>query len=81
MKLDIYQVDAFSQHPFGGNPAAVCPLTEWLPDEQLQNIAAENNLSETAYFVPVAISMSCAGSPRRSKWTCVAMPRWPQPGC
>lgn len=52
MKLDIYQVDAFSQHPFGGNPAAVCPLTEWLPDEQLQDIAAENNLSETAYFVP-----------------------------
>ena len=33
MKLDIYQVDAFSQHPFGGNPAAVCPLAEWLPDE------------------------------------------------
>ncbi|MBN2974786.1 PhzF family phenazine biosynthesis isomerase [Pseudomonas lactucae] len=52
MNLDIYQVDAFSQHPFGGNPAAVCPLTEWLPDDQLQNIAAENNLSETAYFVP-----------------------------
>ncbi|UII72244.1 PhzF family phenazine biosynthesis protein [Pseudomonas sp. HN11] len=52
MKLDIYQVDAFSQHPFGGNPAAVCPLIEWLPDEQLQSIAAENNLSETAFFVP-----------------------------
>lgn len=52
MKLHIYQVDAFSQAPFGGNPAAVCPLTEWLSDEQLQNIAAENNLSETAYFVP-----------------------------
>ena len=52
MKLDIYQVDAFSQHVFGGNPAAVCPLTEWLPDEQLHNIAAENNLSETAFFVP-----------------------------
>lgn len=52
VKLDIYQVDAFSQHPFGGNPAAVCPLTEWLSDEQLQDIAAENNLSETAYFVP-----------------------------
>ena len=51
MKLDIYQVDAFSQHVFGGNPAAVCPLTEWLSDEQLQAIAAENNLSETAYFV------------------------------
>ncbi|WP_248749047.1 PhzF family phenazine biosynthesis protein [Pseudomonas sp. MWU15-20650] len=52
MKLDIYQVDAFSQQPFGGNPAAVCPLTEWLSDEQLHNIAAENNLSETAFFVP-----------------------------
>lgn len=52
MQLDIYQVDAFSHHPFGGNPAAVCPLTEWLPDEQLQQIAAENNLSETAFFVP-----------------------------
>ena len=52
MKLDIFQVDAFSQTVFGGNPAAVCPLTEWLSDEQLQNIAAENNLSETAYFVP-----------------------------
>lgn len=51
MKLDIYQVDAFSEQPFGGNPAAVCPLTEWLPDERLQAIAAENNLSETAYFV------------------------------
>ncbi|MGY2375272.1 PhzF family phenazine biosynthesis protein [Pseudomonas sp. SDO524_S393] len=52
MKLDIYQVDAFSAQPFGGNPAAVCPLEQWLPDEQLQAIAAENNLSETAYFVP-----------------------------
>ena len=52
MQLDIYQVDAFSHHPFGGYPAAVCPLTEWLADEQLQQIAAENNLSETAFFVP-----------------------------
>lgn len=52
MILDIYQVDAFTHRPFGGNPAAVCPLGEWLADEQLQNIAAENNLSETAYFVP-----------------------------
>jgi PhzF family phenazine biosynthesis protein len=52
VKLDIYQVDAFSDQPFGGNPAAVCPLAEWLPDQQLQDIAAENNLSETAFFVP-----------------------------
>jgi predicted PhzF superfamily epimerase YddE/YHI9 len=51
MEIPIYQVDAFSSAVFGGNPAAVCPLEEWLPDETLQAIAAENNLSETAYFV------------------------------
>ncbi|KIP98823.1 MULTISPECIES: PhzF family phenazine biosynthesis protein [Pseudomonas] len=51
MQLDIFQVDAFSSEAFGGNPAAVCPLQAWLPDEALQRIAAENNLSETAYFV------------------------------
>ena len=47
----MYQVDAFTNNVFGGNPAAVIPLDEWLPDELLQNIAEENNLSETAYFV------------------------------
>lgn len=52
MKLDIYQVDAFASELFKGNPAAVCPLGAWLPDQQLQNIAMENNLSETAFFVP-----------------------------
>ena len=51
-EIPIYQVDAFTSERFRGNPAAVCPLTSWLPDELLQNIAAENNLSETAYFVP-----------------------------
>lgn len=51
MKLPIYQVDAFSQKPFGGNPAAVCPLNSWLPDEIMQAMATENNLSETAFFV------------------------------
>jgi PhzF family phenazine biosynthesis protein len=51
MDLPIYQVDAFSCTIFAGNPAAICPLTEWLPDATLQAIAAENNLSETAYFV------------------------------
>jgi predicted PhzF superfamily epimerase YddE/YHI9 len=51
MEIPIYQVDAFSSAVFGGNPTAVCPLEEWLPDETLQAIAAENNLSETAYFV------------------------------
>lgn len=51
MAINIYQVDAFTDKVFGGNPAAVCPLDTWLPDETLQNIAAENNLSETAFFV------------------------------
>lgn len=52
MKLDIYQADAFTSKVFGGNPAALIPLTEWLPNETLLNIAIENNLSETAYIVP-----------------------------
>lgn len=47
----IYQVDAFADHAFSGNPAAVCPLKEWLPDDLLQNIALENNLSETAFYI------------------------------
>lgn len=49
--IPIYQVDAFSGAVFSGNPAAICPLDEWLPDDTLQAIATENNLSETAYFV------------------------------
>ena len=51
MKIPIFQVDAFSSKIFGGNPAAVCPLSEWLSDEEMLQIAAENNLSETAFFV------------------------------
>ena len=51
MQLPIYQVDAFTSLLFGGNPAAVCPLESWLPDEKLQAIGLENNLSETAFFV------------------------------
>lgn len=51
MKIKIYQADAFSDKLFGGNPAAVCPLDNWLRDEVLQNIAMENNLAETAFYV------------------------------
>lgn len=51
-RIPIYQVDAFTGAVFGGNPAAVCPLDEWLPDETLRAIAAENNLSETAFLIP-----------------------------
>jgi len=51
MKLNLYHVDAFTSEVFKGNPAAVCPLPEWLPDEVLQHIAAENNLPETAFYL------------------------------
>jgi PhzF family phenazine biosynthesis protein len=51
MKLAYYQIDAFTDHLFGGNPAGVCPLSEWLPAETMQKIALENNQAETAFFV------------------------------
>ena len=52
IKLRIFQADAFASELFKGNPAAVVPLDEWLPDETMQKIALENNLSETAFFIP-----------------------------
>ncbi len=52
MQLDVYQIDAFSDRPFAGNPAGVVPLKSWLPDAVLQNIAAEINQAETAFFAP-----------------------------
>lgn len=51
MLISFFQVDAFTDHLFGGNPAGVCPLDHWLADEVMQKIAMENNLSETAFFV------------------------------
>ena len=51
MELRLVIIDAFTDQLFGGNPAAVCPLDHWLPDELMQKIAAENNLSETAFVV------------------------------
>jgi PhzF family phenazine biosynthesis protein len=53
MKLDLYQVDAFAAKVFQGNPAAICPLESWLPETTMHKIAQENNLSETAFFVPL----------------------------
>jgi PhzF family phenazine biosynthesis protein len=61
MKLLMYQVDAFTDRVFSGNPAAVCPLESWLPDTVLQAVAAENNLAETAFFVK-------EGSGYRLRW-------------
>lgn len=49
--MRLYQLDAFTDRLFAGNPAAVCPLTEWLPDKIMQQIAAENNLAETAFYI------------------------------
>ena len=54
MLIPFYQVDAFTDRLFGGNPAGICPLEQWLADEVMQNIAMENNLSETAFFIPNA---------------------------
>jgi PhzF family phenazine biosynthesis protein len=51
MKRPVYVVDAFTDKLFGGNPAAVCPLDQWLSDNLMQSLAAENNLAETAFFV------------------------------
>ena len=54
MKLTMYQIDAFSDKLFGGNPAAVIPLKKWIPDELMQQLGMENNLAETVFFVPSA---------------------------
>ena len=51
MNIQIFQIDAFTENTFGGNPAAVCPLEEWLSDKQMQLIAMENNLAETVFYV------------------------------
>jgi PhzF family phenazine biosynthesis protein len=53
MRIPLYQIDAFTSRVFAGNPAAVCPLERWLEDDLMQAIAMENNLSETAFFVPL----------------------------
>ena len=84
-------VDAFTDTVFKGNPAAVCLLDEWLSDDTLQNIAKENNLSETAFTVKngvhyelrwplnAEINISSAGLPPKEKSICVAMLPWQRP--
>jgi PhzF family phenazine biosynthesis protein len=52
MKLKLYQIDAFTNKLFSGNPAAVIPLKKWIPDDLMQKLAMENNLAETVFFVP-----------------------------
>jgi len=62
MKLPLYQVDAFTGAVFAGNPAAVCPLERWLDERLMRAIAAENNLSETAFFAPVGAGGPAGGA-------------------
>jgi len=68
MNLTLYQVDAFTSELFHGNPAAVIPLAEWLPDELMQQIARENNLSETVFFVPHKNDSSPGGADFEIRW-------------
>ena len=92
MPLDLYQVDAFTDRPFAGNPAAVCLLPEARDPRWLQDVAREMNLAETAFLYPAAPvppgdakpgfeagDWQCAGSPPRSRWSSAAMPRWRAP--
>lgn len=68
-KLSIYQVDAFAEKIFTGNPAAIIPLMEWLTDELMQQIAMENNVSETAFFVPLPPEqMKATGADYHIRW-------------
>lgn len=84
MQIPIYQIDAFTNTLFGGNPAAVMPLERWLPDEVLQAIAAENNLSETAFLYPPTNgktpTSTFGGSRLPLKCLCAGMQLRRQPG-
>jgi PhzF family phenazine biosynthesis protein len=79
MRLAVYHVDAFTDRAFGGNPAAVCPLDSWLDDERLRKVAAESNLSATAFFVakspPSHEKRGKGGAPREYEL------RWYTPVC
>ena len=77
MGLRIVQVDAFTDTPFAGNPAAVCVLPKPREGQWMQHVAREMNLSETAFCADAQMVLICAGLPRLSKFPSVAMPRWP----
>ena len=65
--MKIFQVDAFTNEIFKGNPAAVCPLENWISDDLMQHIAEENNVSETAFFVKKDNQLSSDGLPQLAK--------------
>jgi len=74
-----YVIDAFTDHVFAGNPAAVCVMDKWLDEEKMMAITIENNLSETAFAVKEGRSITCGGSRPAARSTCAAMPRWERP--
>jgi predicted PhzF superfamily epimerase YddE/YHI9 len=74
-EIDFYLVDAFSSISFGGNPAAVCPLKAWLPDETLLRMAQQHNQSETAFLSAATAALNYAGLPRSPKSISAATPR------
>jgi len=76
MTLSIYQVDAFTSQLFGGNPAAVIPLDTWPEDGKMQQIAMENNLSETAFLLKKKMVLQLGGLRPSMKLTCAGMPHW-----
>ena len=76
MKFTIYQVDAFTNKLFGGNPAAVIPLNEWLDAALMQNIAAENNLAETVFLFQKKTATISGGLHQSLKLICAAMLLW-----
>lgn len=76
MAIAYYLVDAFTERPFAGNPAAVCLLPQWPDDGWLQDVGREMNQAETAFLVR---SGSGFGSRRKSRWHYAGTPRWPRP--
>jgi len=88
MSLSIYQIDAFTNQIFKGNPAAVVPLREPAGEEWMQGCRAEMNLSETAFLHPIEAATRCAGSRRLWKWACAGTRHsqartvlWEKPHC
>jgi PhzF family phenazine biosynthesis protein len=77
MKLTLYQIDAFTDKIFGGNPACVVPLKHWLADEILLKIAKENAVAETAFFIDQGDKIRLRWFTRTLKWICAAMPPLP----
>ena len=78
MRVQFFQVDAFTDAVFSGNPAGVCPLDAWLDEKTMLAIAAENNVSETAFFVREGDAYGLPGSVRSPKCGCAATRRWPR---